>query len=182
MGIHLGNPAADIVTISRFHPNHSNIQAISGDPKVVHAPGEYEIQGVYIRGFSTSAPTAGDQPENNGYVIQIEGLTLCHLGDLAGSLPGRVEQEFRAKDILFVPVGGGCALPPAEAAALVRHLQPRMVIPMHFAVEQLQLDLQGPEPFFRALGIRDPEPQSRVSVSRSSLPREQSVTLFQVTP
>ena len=181
LGISLGRPAAQIVTVSNSHPHHSNFNDVTGAPKVVQGPGEYGIQQFHIRGIPTYK--AGDEgPQNTAYLIHIEGLTLCHVGDLAHPIPGRLTEEFRAKDILFLPVGGGCTLSPAEAAALVNLLEPRMVVPMHFALAGLQVDLEGVDPFLRALGVRDESIQARFTVSRSSLPRERRVTVFQPSP
>lgn len=181
LGIPFGHPTAHIVTVSNSHPHHSNFHDVAGDPKVVQWPGEYEIQGFFIRGFPSDA-AGGEGYQNTAYLIQVEGLTLCHLGDLAWPLPDRLAGEFRAKDILFLPVGGDCTLSATEAARLVHLLEPRVVVPMHFALAGLQINLEGVEPFLRALGVREAEPQSRVSLSRSSLPRERRVLVFQPSP
>ena len=177
LGISWGHPEAHIVTVSNSHPNHSNISQVAGNPKVVQGPGEYEIRRFYIRGIPTN--TAEDDFQNTAYRIYAEGITLCHLGDLAHSLPARVVTELRASDVLFLPVGGGCTLSAAGAAALVHLLEPTIVVPMHFALPGLQTDLEGAEPFLRALGAGDTVPKATLSVSRSSLPRERTVTVFQ---
>ena len=159
-------------------PHHSNFHDVAGEPKIVQGPGEYGIQQFYIRGVPTD-PAKGDDKQNTAYLIYADGITLCHLGDLAHPLPDRVAEEFRAKDVLFLPVGGGGTLSAAEAARQVHLLEPSIVVPMHFALAGLQLDLEGVEPFLRALGVREAPPQEKVSLSRSSLTRERKVIFFQ---
>ena len=146
LGISLGHPLAHIVTVSNSHPHHSNFRDVAGEPRIIQGPGEYEIQGFYIRGISTGT-ARGDGLQNTAYVIYVEGMAFCHLGDLPQPPSERVVEEFRAKDVLFIPVGGVCTLSAAEAAPLVTLLEPSVVVPMHFALDGLQLDLDGVEPF-----------------------------------
>ena len=181
LGISFGHPVAHIVTVSNPHPHHSNLGDFTEEPETVLGPGEYEIQQFYIRGIPTGASRDGDR-QNTAYVIHAEGLTLCHLGDLVHPVPTKVAEEFRATDILFVPVGGDCTLSASEATALVQVLEPRIVVPMHFAMAGLQLDLEGVEPFLRAAGARDQPYETRLSITRSSLPPERRVVVFEPSP
>ena len=128
---------ADIVTVSNAHPNHSNVEGVGGDPRVIDGPGEFEIGGYYITGTAT-APK-GDEPEpsmvNTIYTIRAEGVTICHLGNLSQPLSPGQTQQLNDTDVLIVPVGDGCAIEPAAAAELVNAISPRIVIPVDYGTD-----------------------------------------------
>ena len=178
LGLSLGKPSAHIVTVSNSHPHHNSIHRVSGDAKVITGPGEYEIQGFYIRGIGT-APSTEESPANTAYLIQTEGLTLCHLGDLAQPLAGQAKEELRATDILFIPAGGGCTVSPRQALGVINSLDPKIVVPMHFDLKGLQVELGNLEPFLKELGTPDQERQRTLSVTRSSLLQERRVVVLQ---
>ena len=46
IGYTLGKVTAEIVTVSHAHPGHSYIQGVSGEPRILKSPGEYESAGV----------------------------------------------------------------------------------------------------------------------------------------
>ena len=180
VGLSVGNPAADIVTISNYHPHHSHSDAVHGDPRVVKGPGEHEIANYYIRGMGTRlGGPEGVRLVNTVFTLQAEGLTLCHLGDLDQRLsPGQVE-GLNDTDILFVPAGGKCTMDIASMVALVNLIAPRIVIPVHYWVQGLNVELEPVDRFLAEMGIAEAVPQARLNVTRSNLPREQSVVLLQ---
>ncbi len=79
-----GKLQADIVTISHADPGHSAADTVQGAVRVIKGPGEYEIKGTYITGLPTYHDDAKGEKKgkNTIYVIEFEGVTLCHLGDL----------------------------------------------------------------------------------------------------
>ncbi|PIU54830.1 MAG: lactamase, partial [Chloroflexi bacterium CG07_land_8_20_14_0_80_51_10] len=83
-GYHLGKITADIVTVSHDHPQHSFVSGIGGEPKVLRAPGEYEIAGVFIYGIKTFHDSNKGQTrgKNTAYLMEIDDIKVCHLGDL----------------------------------------------------------------------------------------------------
>ena len=87
-GYSIGKPTADIVTISHDHPGHNHRNAVAGTPIFIDAPGEYEIAGVFIAGIATfhDGRKGAVRGKNVAYVIEMDDLVLCHLGDL-GHLP-----------------------------------------------------------------------------------------------
>ncbi len=107
-GYNLPRLRADIVTISHDHPQHCNVQAVKGDPKVISGPGEYEVKGLFVIGI----PTFHDGRQgklrgpNTVYLFALEDLTICHLGDL-GHVPTQSQiEDLGDPDVLLIPVGG----------------------------------------------------------------------------
>jgi L-ascorbate metabolism protein UlaG (beta-lactamase superfamily) len=172
LGYSLDKPAARIVTISHNHPDHSYVQAIDGDPKLIYRPGEYEIGGVLIIGISTfhDAENGVALGKNTVYAIEVDDVTICHLGDLGHPLSANQIEEIGNVDVLLVPVGGGTTISASQAAALVRSIEPRIVIPMHYKTPTLAKEIDTAEKFLKEMGIAEIVPQPKLVVTRASLP------------
>jgi L-ascorbate metabolism protein UlaG (beta-lactamase superfamily) len=170
-----------IVTLSSRHPNHSDVSGLSGDFRLINGPGEYAVGGLYVKGIMTPAspePNALPPLRNTAYLFEMEGLRLCHLGDLAGPLSDKHVDELSPMDVLFVPVGGRCTLSLDRLGVAVRRLEARLVVPMHYKIPGVDVDLEGLEPFLREMGIRELEPQPRLTVTATNLPAETTVVVL----
>jgi L-ascorbate metabolism protein UlaG (beta-lactamase superfamily) len=181
--------SANVVTVSNDHPHHAGLSGIDGRPKVLRGPGEYEIGGVLIWGVRTSHPrygaAAGSPQRNTAFIIQIEDLTVCHLGDL-GASPLSPEELTHIKDadVLLVPVGGNCTINATQAAAVVAQVEPKLIVPMHYATDETRgrLTLDEVDRFCKELGATDVAPRSRLNITPTSLPSEPTVALMQPRP
>jgi L-ascorbate metabolism protein UlaG (beta-lactamase superfamily) len=178
--------SANVVTISNAHPHHAGVSGVDGQPRVLRGPGEYEIGGALIWGIRTSGRTNGEAeapPKNTAFVIQLEELTVCHLGDLAAA-PLTAEELTRIKDsdVLLVPVGGHCTINAAQAAEVVAQIEPKVIVPMHYATEETRghMALDDIERFCRELGATEAAPRGRLNVTQGSLPSEPTVVLLDV--
>lgn len=175
--------AADVVTISHEHPHHSYLDSVAGTPRVLRGPGEYELRGAMVWGVRThrrQEPSSDPPPKNTCYVIQLEDLTICHLGDLGHPLSADELDQIKDSDILLIPVGGHCTVGADQAAEIVAQVEPRITIPMHYATPETEghLLLEGPDRFLREMGAEGLAPQGRLSVTASSLPAEPRVVLL----
>ena len=182
LGLTMVREEADIVTVSHDHPHHSFRDAVEGSPTVLEGPGEYEVANFYVRGMGTRRGAEdGGRQINTVFTIQAEDLTLCHLGDLNQTLsPGQAE-ELNQTDVLFVPAGGTCTISPDRAAELVNLIRPRIVVPIHYRVEGLSVDLEPLDAFLGELGVSGIQAQPRLSVNATNLPRELLVVILQLT-
>ncbi|MEK7086170.1 MAG: MBL fold metallo-hydrolase [Patescibacteria group bacterium] len=132
---------AVIALVSRNHPDMNGVEEVAYGEKVPFAitgPGEYERQGVVIQGFLSKSKYALEKGQteavNTIYSVELEDMTLVHLGALADTeLSNEAREGIDEIDVLFVPVGGDGVLTPAEAHALVVSLEPKIVIPMHWS-------------------------------------------------
>jgi L-ascorbate metabolism protein UlaG (beta-lactamase superfamily) len=180
LGYDLNKASSNIVTISHSHPNHSYSQGIQGSPKVIYRPGEYEIEGVLIIGFSTfhDAENGSLRGKNNVFAIELDEVTICHLGDLGQPLSANQIEEAGNVDIMLVPVGGGSTISAAQAAALVRSIEPKIVIPMHYKTPALTKELDTVDKFLKEMGLTAVEPQPKLSITRANLPPTTQVMLL----
>jgi len=166
-GFDMGRPTADIVTISNSSPSHSNLRGLRGEPLVLEGPGEYEVGGVQLWGHAAKLKAAeGSIAERNTvFVVEAEELRVAHLGGLGTPLNAAQEEEIGSVDVLIVPIGGGEVLDAAQAARIVRELEPKIVIPMHYQPKQGE-ELEA---FVKAVGLEAPAPEARLTVQRRGL-------------
>jgi L-ascorbate metabolism protein UlaG (beta-lactamase superfamily) len=181
IGLSLPRPRGDIVTISHAHPGHSYAKGIKGEPHVLDGPGEYEIKNVFITGIATAHDKKGgkDRGANTVYVVEMDGLTICHLGDL-GHVPTQPQTEAIGDvDILLLPIGGVSTIGASDAAEIVSMIEPHVVIPMHYSNEDLKFKLESPAKFFKEMGLKAPKPVESLKATKDSLPKEPQVMLLQ---
>lgn len=175
---------ADVVTISNDHPHHAGLSGVTGKPRVLRGPGEYEIGGALIWGVRTlqHKTNGARNPKNTVFIIQLEELTICHLGDLADApLSPEELTHIKDADVLLVPVGGNCTINATQAAAIVSQVEPKLIVPMHYATEETRghLALDEIERFCKELGATDASPRARLSITPTSLPSEPTVVLLE---
>ena len=181
LGYSLGKPVAGIVTVSHQHPSHNYTQAVDGEPKPVTGPGEYEIGGVLIIGVPTfhDDEKGSIRGKNTAYLMEIDGVSVCHLGDLGHVLTTEQAEEIGHVDVLMLPVGGVSTIDAAIAAEVIRQLEPQAVLPMHYKTPAISRQLHPVENFFKEMGIEKMEARSKLSVSKSSLPVNTQVFLLE---
>ena len=159
---------ADVVLVSHDHHDHNNVKAIRGDPQVVRGPGKHLAAGIEFRGV----PTFHDEERgklrgrNTIFCFVVDGLRVCHLGDL-GHLLG--EDDLRAMgevDVLMIPVGGVYTIDADGAKRVIEQIRPRLVFPMHFRSEEF--DVAPVDLFLEGLEVE--RPGRSVSLAREDLP------------
>ena len=132
---------ADVALVSRDHPDMNGVDEVTyGDKKpfAITGPGEYERAGVVIQGFLSKSAFGLKKGEesavNTIYMVELEDMTLVHLGALADTdLSKEARENIDEIDVLFVPIGGDGVLSPAKAHELAVSLEPKIIIPMHWS-------------------------------------------------
>lgn len=185
VGLKLPRLSAEIVTVSHHHSDHNNFSAISGTPQksqpfVVDGPGEYEISEVRIIGITSfhDKQQGKNRGKNTIYNIELEGLRITHLGDLGHKLTEEQIEEIGSTDILLIPVGGTYTLGPEEAAEVVSQLSPSIIIPMHYQLPGLKIELLPPEKFLKVLGLENISPLPKLVIKGENLPEEKEVVIL----
>ncbi|MGI6379714.1 MAG: MBL fold metallo-hydrolase [Anaerolineae bacterium] len=174
---------AHIVTVSHQHPNHSYIRAVRGGAYVIQGPGEYEVRDTFIFGVATTHNTPRDQNlgPNTSYLIEMEEMSICHLGDLGQPLTQEQVEELQNVDILLVPVGGRDTLTPSGAAEVISQLEPSVVIPMHYKVPGIQANLGTLQRFLKEMGVDEVSEVEAFSVTKSQLGEDPRVVVLKPT-
>lgn len=176
-------PSANIVTISHAHPGHNNPAAVDGGPKLVYRPGEYEIKNVFIIGFPTfhDAAQGANRGRNTVYLMEMEDLRLCHLGDLGHAPSSKQIEELSGVDVLFTPVGGVSTIDAKAAAEIIRLLNPKIVVPMHYQTKVTNW-LEPLDKFAAGMGLREVVPQPKLTVTKTNVPPETRVVVLELPP
>ncbi|HLQ15428.1 MAG TPA: MBL fold metallo-hydrolase [Candidatus Eisenbacteria bacterium] len=180
IGLKLPKLDADLVTISHEHENHNYTQVMR-DSYEIRGPGEYEVAGVSVIGVPTfhDAQKGAKHGRNTVYLIEIDDVRVCHLGDLGHALDDAEAEAISAPDVLLVPVGGHTSINAAQAAEIVRQLEPRYVVPMHYAIPGLKLELDPLDRFLKEMAVTASEPQPKLSVQASSGEYETKVVVLE---
>jgi L-ascorbate metabolism protein UlaG (beta-lactamase superfamily) len=180
LGYSLGRHTAQIVSISHNHPGHSYAQGISQPHKLITGPGEYEIADVLITGIASyhDNQQGRERGKNNIYLLEIDGLRVCHLGDLGHLLTGDQRAEIGNVEVLLVPVGGVSTIDAAAALETAKLLNPKVIIPMHYKTEVLPMQLEEVEAFLNGWGGEEIAPQPKLSLTKSNLPQQTRLVLL----
>ena len=164
---------ADVILISHDHPNHANATAIGGTPLIIQGPGEYETRGVTVRGIPSyhDSRQGKDRGLNTIYRIEADGIRIAHLGDFGErALREETLEALGDVDVLLIPVGGTDTIGAEDAPAIVRQLEPRIVIPMHYQLPGLTVKLDPADRFLKVYGARESERLTKLSLKQKDLP------------
>jgi len=150
-GLEYAPPAetADIVTVSHDHADHNNVAAVKGSPQVVQGVGSHEAKGVRFKGVATAHDESSgkERGANTIFCFALDGINVCHLGDLGHDLSDQAVADIGDVDVLLIPVGGNFTIGAAVADVVCKKLAPRVIIPMHFKNDRC--------PTFPVAGVED---------------------------
>lgn len=176
VGYRVPDARADVVLVSHEHEDHNNVSAVRGGPEVIRGPGEHSALGIRFRGVQTSHDDKGGSVlgMNIAFCFEIEGVRICHLGDL-GEIPGKsAAREIGPVDLLFVPVGGVYTIDAGGADEVLKQLHPAVAVPMHYWTPAITFDLGRVDPFLR--GRKAVGPLKSATITRDGLPQPGSGT------
>lgn len=170
--------AADVVTISHGHGDHSYIADVEGNPLVIKEDGEFEPKGIPIMGIITDHDEADGSKRGKNIVFKfcIDGITFLHLGDLGRMLTIDEIAKIGEVDVLLIPVGGYYTIDAVVADQVSKQLKPKVVIPMHYKTDVIGYPIATVEEF---LTLRDKVkriPISSVEIDKITLPSNATET------
>jgi L-ascorbate metabolism protein UlaG (beta-lactamase superfamily) len=165
-----------IILVTHDHHDHNNVEDVGAETFVIRGPGEYEKSGVQIVGVNSYHDNVqgAERGLNTIYILKMEDIRICHLGDLGQhELTDEQISLIGSVDILMVPVGGKYTIDGTEASAIVKQIDPKIIIPMHYKVSGLTIEgLEGPQTFLKEIGIK-PEEVETLKIQAKNLPQEE---------
>ncbi|MBI2113107.1 MAG: MBL fold metallo-hydrolase [Candidatus Wildermuthbacteria bacterium] len=168
---------ADILLITHDHLDHNNKKAIKGESFVIENPGEYEIKGVFVQGIASfhDESQGKERGVNTIYVLEVEGIKICHLGDFGQKElnPDQLD-AIGDVDVLLIPVGGVYTIAAKEAASVVHQIEPKIAIPMHYALPKLRAKIEGVEEFLKVMGAKEVVPEEKLTLKARDLTGEET--------
>lgn len=186
---HVGYPmyqvACDAVTVSHDHGDHHFTDKAKGSIVLFDRAGECVLaEGIKATGI----PCWHDEcqgalrGENRIFILEADGLRIAHLGDL-GAWDDALCGQLHGLDVLFIPVGGHYTIDAQSAAQLVRRIQPRICIPMHYATQaNASWPITPVEPFLSALGEENAPRMPLLRLTRQDLPVQPHVLVLTEGP
>ena len=145
-----GKLSVDIVTVSHQHFDHNYVGAVRYK-KIVDDIGREVINDVEIVGEdSFHDPQYGKlRGKNIIFKIKIDGMTICHLGDLGEPCSKAILDKIGQVDILLIPIGGTYTIDAEQAKEYIKNVAPKVAIPMHYKPSDGSLDITAADAFLK---------------------------------
>ena len=158
VGYPLPDVQADIVVISHEHHDHNNSKAVKGNPLMIRKEGLHRALGIEFLGI----PSWHDREkgrlrgENTIFCFILDGVRVCHLGDLGHVLSDSEITAIGPVNLLFIPVGGIYTIGAKDADVVMRQLDPDVAIPMHYQTSALSFELEPVDDFLEGRDYEGP--------------------------
>ena len=183
VGYPMGTYRADAVTVTHGHGDHSFIQKATGAPAIIDSAGEWHpAPEVKITAIPSVHDDANGEKRGKNLIMkmEMEGLTLVHLGDQGAPLTREQIAALGKIDVLMIPVGGFYTIDAATARDTVKALSPRITIPMHYKTEvNGGWPISDEKEFLRLLGASDTVPMPLLRVTKGDLSEQPALALLQ---
>jgi L-ascorbate metabolism protein UlaG (beta-lactamase superfamily) len=172
---------ADIVTVSHKHQDHNNVSAVKGKPVVIDTPGARSVKGIEFLGIPSyhDGANGAQRGSNVVFCFTVDGVRLCHLGDLGHEFDAGKAKEIGGVDVLFIPVGGFYTIDARQAAAVCEVLKPNVVIPMHVRTAKCDYPITGVEDFLKGRKNVNRVAASETEIKKDKLPAETETIVLQ---
>lgn len=170
--------SADIVTVSHEHGDHNNVAAVQGNPEVVRR--SVRIKGIEFKGTPTYHDDAGGKLRGNNTILcfEVDGIRVCHLGDLGHQLSDKQVAELGRVDILLIPVGGLYTIDAKDATTVCNRLTPKVIIPMHYKTNKCTFPIAGVDEFLRGKTNVSHFDTSEVKFKQGELPASTEIVVL----
>lgn len=178
LGLPLPKLKADVVTISQDLPHYNAIDTVKGHNYILNGAGEYEIGGVFVYGVALHTTSQDRAIHNVGYVFKYDELSVVHLGNLTHVPNQSTLEAIGEVHVAFVPVGGGDSLRASLAAEVIALLEPSYIVPMHYALEGLQADLDPVDRFLKEMGVSKAQEEDFLRLTSSTMPEQPQVIVL----
>ncbi len=147
IGYHAIDSKPDVVLVTHDHQDHNYTDQFDGQFEILRDAG-------HAKGFDVAAFDAfHDKSQGNDrgaikmFKVDVDGVKICHVGDLGHVLSAEQIAGLGDVDVLMVPVGGVFTIDANEATDLIERLRPKIAIPMHYKTERCGFEIAGVEEF-----------------------------------
>jgi L-ascorbate metabolism protein UlaG (beta-lactamase superfamily) len=183
LGYKLPEIDAKIVTISHDHSDHNNVGAVKGNFVLIREPGVFLQEGIDIKGVQTFHDNVSGEKrgKNVVYNFRVDGLNVCHCGDLGHLLSIEQINQIGKVDILLLPIGGRAVLDASGAAEVMKQLNPEVVIPMHYRTKAMGIlgFIFGTVDQFIAVSKKEAKNYNVLAVNLSNIKDIQGIAVLQ---
>ena len=175
--------SADAVTVSHRHYDHDAVKKVVGNPVVLDGETAYilkdSVEISSIKSFHDEV-RGKKRGENIIFKFRMDGLDICHLGDLGEDCSSDLIEMILPVNVLLIPVGGTYTIDAAMAKEYVDRIMPDIVIPMHYRAKGCKLDIDKVDDFldeFDGENVAIIEEGDEIEISRDDLDGEQTTII-----
>jgi L-ascorbate metabolism protein UlaG (beta-lactamase superfamily) len=170
---------ADIVTVSHGHHDHNNTAAVKGNPVIIKGTGE--AGGIQFRGIAAAHDDSGGSQRGSNTILcfEVDGVKVCHLGDLGHPLSAAQQAGVGEVDVLLIPVGGCFTIDAGTASRVSEQIKPKMVIPMHYKNDKCHFPIAGVDEFLKGKSNVTRPGASEVEIKAGALPAAMQITVLE---
>jgi L-ascorbate metabolism protein UlaG (beta-lactamase superfamily) len=174
------NEPADIVLISHQHGDHCGGK-VNGNPQQVDKPGKTTAKGIDFKGIASFHDQAGgtQRGDNIIFCFTVDGINICHLGDLGHLLSDQQVAEIGEVDILMIPVGGFFTIDAGEATQVYDQIKPSIIIPMHVSNNKCAFPIARVDDFLRGKSNVEKVGSSEKEFAKTQIPSTTKIVVLE---
>ena len=175
------NDQVDIALVSHDHADHNDAKSLAGSPQIVQGARSTTVKGITFKGISTyHDPSKGsERGANTIFTFSVDGIQVCHLGDLGHVLSAKELAEIGPVDVLLIPVGGYFTIDAKEATRVAEQIRPKVLIPMHFKTRKCALPIAPVEDFLKGKTEPKRPNASEVGFDKGTLPQQMEIVVLE---
>lgn len=154
IGIRPPRTSADIVLMSHDHYDHNAARVIEGNhTDFKFKNGWFQAKGMSFHGYDSAHDKDGGRQRgrNTIYRFEMDGMTICHCGDLGDIPSDDVIEAIRGVDFLFIPVGGYYTMEKDDLKRFIEMVGARIIVPMHYRVGGLSIPIASVDDFLEMI-------------------------------
>jgi L-ascorbate metabolism protein UlaG (beta-lactamase superfamily) len=172
---------ADIVLTSHDHADHNDTKSLPGSPQIIKGSGSKTVKTISFKGIPTyHDPSKGSERGTNTiFTFSVDGVKVCHLGDLGHILSEKELTEIGPVDLLLIPVGGYFTIDPKEATRVAEQIQPKVLIPMHYKTVKCGFPIAPVEEFLQGKPTPKRPKSSEATLDKASLPQKMEIVVLE---
>lgn len=175
---------ADIVTVSHDHGDHNFVSGVRGNPQVVKGPGVHRVKGIEFKGIAAyhDKTKGSERGPNTIFSFTMDGIKICHLGDLGHRLDDQSVAEIGEPDLLLTPVGGRSQIDANEATELYQRLKAKVIIPMHYKTDKCGFQFDKVDEFTKNKENVRRLLSCQMELKKSDLPSTSQIVVLEHAP
>ncbi len=172
--------SADAVTVSHEHGDHNNTAVIGGNPQIIRGLTPADVKGIKINGVATfhDAEQGNSHGTNTVFCFEVDGIRICHLGDLGHKLTEQQVGQIGRVDVLLTPMAGFFTMDAEVATEVANQLNPKVVIPMHFRNERCDYPISTVDDFLKGKKNVTTMNSSEIKLDSGKIPDETRIIVL----
>ena len=173
--------SVDIVTVSHDHFDHNCVSSLPGKPEVITGSGTKNVKGLQFNGIATyhDESQGKERGTNIVFCFSVDGIKLCHLGDLGHRLDKGQLDEIGAIDVLFIPIGGFYTIDSKMAGLVIDDLKPGVAMPMHCKTAKCNWPLNTIDDFLAGKNNVKTMGSSEIEFQAGELPQPTAIVILE---